>query len=210
MSDTFLQNCKKIGIMGGTFNPIHNGHLSLADAAITQYQLDEIWFMPSGLPAHKSNSELLPAKDRLTMVELAVRDTMKFRASSFEIDREGFTYTAETMPALAKEYPNHTFYFIIGGDSLMKFHRWVKPEVISEYVTLLAAGRNGYSMEELLHQKEYLNCKFGTKVLFVDMPEINISSSNIRSDCKKECYVNVEQAVPGEVLEYIKANRLYV
>ncbi len=199
-----------IGIMGGTFNPIHNGHLSLADAAITQYELDEIWFMPSGLPAHKSNSELISAKDRLAMVKLAVCDNIKFCISSFEIEREGFTYTSETMSALVKEFPEHTFYFIIGGDSLMKFHQWVKPEVISAHATILAAGRNGYSLEELLRQKEYLYHEFGTKVLFVDMPEIAVSSSNIRSDCKSKCYANVEKAVPKKVMEYIKANKLYM
>lgn len=199
----------KIGIMGGTFNPIHNGHLSLANAALTQYMLDEVWFMPSGLPAHKANHELLPALTRLHMVELAIKEKENFKASSFEIIREGFTYTADTMVALASEYPDAEFYFIIGGDSLMKFHNWVRPEVISAHTKLLAAGRNGYSQEELLLQADYLNNKFGTKVLFLDMPQLVISSNEIRSLCKEQQYNTVKTMVPKSVFEYITEKQLW-
>lgn len=199
----------KIGIMGGTFNPIHNGHLLLASAALTQYVLDEVWFMPSGLPAHKSNAELLPAGQRLSMVELAISGKKGFVASSFEIDRNGFTYTADTMMALAEEYPDVEFFFIIGGDSLMKFHHWVKPEVISSHAVLLAAGRNGYSKEEIENQAEQLKQKFGTKVLLLDMPEVKISSREIRSICRTGNYQEVKNDVPEAVLEFITKRQLY-
>ncbi len=199
----------KIGIMGGTFNPIHNGHLTLALSALKQYALDEVWFMPSGLPAHKSNSELLSSSMRLSMVELAIAGNKGFVASSFEIDREGFTYTADTMTALAEEYPEAEFFFIIGGDSLMKFHHWVKPEVISAHATLLAAGRYGYSKEEIEGQAKQLWQNFGTKVLFLDMPEIKISSREIRSCCKTGKYQEVKNYVPVSVLEFMTANMLY-
>lgn len=199
----------KIGIMGGTFNPIHNGHLSLADAALTQYHLDEIWFMPSGLPAHKANDELLSATARLCMVKLAIAGKEKFKASSFEIDREGFTYTVDTMVALAKEYPDAEFYFIIGGDSLMKFHKWVKPDVISAHTTLLAAGRNGYSQKELLCQAKFLNQEFGTRIFFVDMPEMVISSNAIRNFCKNQQYGEIKELVPPAVYQYITEHQLW-
>lgn len=199
----------KIGIMGGTFNPIHNGHLSLAKAALTQYMLDEVWFMPSGLPAHKANNELLPADIRLHMVELAIQDVENFKASDFEIVREGFTYTADTMVALSKEYPEAEFYFIIGGDSLMKFHKWVRPEVISAHTKLLAAGRNGYTKKELLSQSEYLKNQFGTKVLFLDMQELIIASNEIRSFCKMQQYDAIKAMIPNTVFEYITENQLW-
>ncbi|MBQ7863311.1 MAG: nicotinate-nucleotide adenylyltransferase [Lachnospiraceae bacterium] len=199
----------KIGIMGGTFNPIHNGHLSLANAALTQYMLDEVWFMPSGLPAHKANDELLPPDIRLQMVELAIQEKENFKASAFEIVREGFTYTADTMVALAKKYPEAEFYFIIGGDSLMKFHKWVRPEVISAHTKLLAAGRNGYTKEELLSQSEYLKKQFGTKVLFLDMPELIIASNEIRSFSKMQQYDAIKEMVPNAVFEYITENQLW-
>ncbi len=199
----------KIGIMGGTFNPIHNGHLSLASAALTQYHLDEVWFMPSGLPAHKANDELLDTEARLTMVKLAIAGKKFFTASSFEITREGFTYTADTMEALATEYPENEFYFIIGGDSLMKFHKWVKPQVISKYTSLLAAGRNGFSKEELEKQAKYIKEQFGTRVFFIDMSEHVISSNEIRSLCKMQQYDAIKPMVPQAVYQYITEHKLW-
>ena len=199
----------KIGIMGGTFNPIHNGHLTLAFAALKQYALDEVWFMPSGLPAHKSNSELLPAEIRLSMVKLAIAEKENFVASSFEIDREGFTYTSDTMVALAKEYPDAEFFFIIGGDSLMKFHHWVRPDVISAHAVLLAAGRYGYSQEELKSQVQHLKQTYGTKVFLLDMPEVHTSSHEIRNLCKIGQYQELIDYVPERVLQFIMEQKLY-
>ena len=199
----------KIGIMGGTFNPIHNGHLILAHTAKEAVGLDEVWFMPSGLPAHKSNSELLSAQERLYMAELAIQGREGFKASSFEIDREGFTYTADTMLALHQAYPDNEFFFIIGGDTLMKFHHWVKPDVISAYATLLAAGRDGYSKEELTMQTKRLHQLFGTKVVLLDMPAFTVSSSDIRSKLHKRQFDVLNTAVPEAVLTYIINQRLY-
>ena len=199
----------KIGIMGGTFNPIHNGHLTLAKAALEQHNLDVIWFMPSGLPAHKSNTALLSAETRLHMVRLAIEGIPEFEASSFEIDRNGFTYTADTMVALKEKYSEDEFFFIIGGDSLMKFYHWVKPEVISAHTTLLAAGRNGYTKEQLAEQAQQLNNLFGTNVEFVDMPEINISSNEIRSCCADLQYDVIKKYLPEQVLQYIMEHELW-
>lgn len=199
----------KIGIMGGTFNPIHNGHLSLAGAAMEQYNLEEIWFMPSGLPAHKANNELLAADIRLHMVNLAICNHKSFKASSFEIEREGFTYTADTVEALNNMYPEDEFYFIIGGDSLMKFHKWVRPDVISTHSTLLAAGRNGFSKEDLENQAAYLKKEFNTKIYFVEMPELIISSNAIRSFCKEQQYEKIQTMIPDKVYQYITEHKLW-
>ncbi|MBO5176128.1 MAG: nicotinate-nucleotide adenylyltransferase [Lachnospiraceae bacterium] len=199
----------KIGIMGGTFNPIHNGHLLLAETAKKEGNLDEIWFMPSGLPAHKSNSELISSDHRLAMVQLAVNGMANYSASSYEIDRLGFTYTADTMEGLSNEFPEHEFYFIIGGDSLMKFHHWVKPEVISKHTSLLAAGRNGYSVEDLQKQAENLYHLFGTKVTLISMPELNISSNEIRN-CIKHNPEEIRKDIPESVYNYILEHRLYL
>lgn len=199
----------KVGIMGGTFNPIHKGHLMLATFAISQCSLDKIWFMPSGLPAHKSNEELLDASYRMEMVKLAIEGESSFVASSFEIEREGFTYTADTMIALKKHYPKLNFYFIIGGDSLMKFHQWVRPDIISAHTTLLAAGRSGYAKEALQQQATYLKQQFGTRVLFLDMPEFPISSREIRGWLKEGQYEKVTDALPKKVVDYIEQHHLY-
>ena len=112
---------KKIGILGGTFNPIHNGHLALGQAAMEQYDLEEIWLMPSKLPPHKSHFAILSEEHRLTMTKLAAQINKNFIASDFELKREGLTYTADTLELLTKEYPDYKFYFIVGGDSLIKF-----------------------------------------------------------------------------------------
>lgn len=199
----------KIGIMGGTFNPIHNGHLALATVAKESAELDEVWFMPSGLPAHKSNDELLPAKTRLEMVALAIAGIKGFVVSSFEIDRPGYTYTADTVTALNEEYPQHEFFFIVGGDSLMMFHRWVKPEVISAHVTLLATGRDGLSQELLRSKAEELKASFGTKIQLLPMEEFDISSNRIRSFCKENNVAAVKNQIPIAVYEYIVEHGLY-
>lgn len=199
----------KVGIMGGTFNPIHKGHLMLATLAMQQCSLDKIWFMPSGLPAHKSNEELLDATHRIEMVKLSIEEEPAFVASAFEIEREGFTYTADTMIELKRRYPELNFYFIIGGDSLMKFHQWVRPDVISAHTTLLAAGRSGYSKDELEKQALYLNKQFGTKVLFLDMPEFQAASSEIRCWLKDGQYEKASEVLPKKVVDYIKQNSLY-
>ena len=199
----------KIGIMGGTFNPIHNGHLLLAETAKKEGNLDKIWFMPSGLPAHKSNSELISSEHRLAMVQLAVNGIADYFASSYEIDRPGFTYTADTMEGLSNEFPEYEFYFIIGGDSLMKFHHWVKPEVISKHTSLLAAGRNGYSLEDLQKQAENLYHLFGTKVTLISMPELNISSNEIRN-CIKHNPESIRKDIPESVYNYILEHQLYL
>lgn len=199
----------RIGIMGGTFNPIHNGHIALGEGALAQFQLDKVWFMPSGLPAHKSNSALLPAKQRLHMVQMAIEGMPCFEASSFEIEREGFTYTADTMVALNAEYPETEFYFIIGGDSLMKFHLWIKPEIISRHAVLIATGRNGYTREELLEQVARLNKQFGTKVFFMDMTDMPVSSNEIRTYCANGQCENIKSLVPEKVYRYIVEQELW-
>ena len=165
--------------------------------------------MPSGLPAHKATDELLSVAERFQMVKLAIRDFQDFEASSFEIDRKGYTYTSDTMVSLKEQYPKDDFYFILGGDSLMKFHKWVKPDVISAYAVLLAAGRNGYTDEELFQQAAFLNSAFGTRVYFLKMTELSVSSSQIRYYCKMQQYDIVKEMVPETVYQYITEHKLW-
>lgn len=108
----------KIGIMGGTFDPIHNGHLMLGEQAYREYGLDEVWYMPSGHPPHKKNHHVTVPAMRFEMTKLAVKGHKGFFCSDFEVRRSGNTYTAQTLSLLRKSYPGHTFYFIIGADSL--------------------------------------------------------------------------------------------
>lgn len=200
----------KIGIMGGTFNPIHNAHLALAEAAKKQYALDVIWFMPSGLPAHKSNCELISSEHRFHMVELATMDTDGYVASDFELKREGYTYTFETLTRLQEQYPNDTFYFIIGGDSLSKFTTWKHPEIIAQKAILLATGRSGYLKQELTNTVQQLYQMYPDIVIhLVDMPESTISSHQIREEIRCGNWNQIMNEVPQKVYDYLKEHHIY-
>ena len=111
----------KIGILGGTFNPIHTVHLQMAGAACNQYDLDEVWFMPSNHPPHKEESDIVSNEHRQRMIQFAISCCKKFRFSDFEYSRPGTTYTSDTLSLLHESYPDTQFYFIMGEDSLRDF-----------------------------------------------------------------------------------------
>lgn len=198
----------RIGIMGGTFDPIHNGHLMLGRQACEEYQLDQIWFMPSGQPPHKKNHKVTDSKERLRMVELAVQSDPRFLCSDFEIQRPGNTYSAETLRLLKERYPEHQFFFIIGADSFYQIERWYHPEQVMEMVVLMVAGREysdaDCSMEE---QKNKLEDLYGARILFLHCPELDVSSSELRR--MAEAGRSIEGLVPEPVLHYIRSCGLY-
>ena len=120
----------RIGIMGGTFDPIHNGHLQLGRQAREEYHLEQVWFMPSGQPPHKKDHAVTDAWTRLEMVRLAIAGQKGFSLSDFEIRRPGNTYTAQTLKLLSEAYPENLFYFIIGADSLYDIEKWYRPDLV--------------------------------------------------------------------------------
>ena len=134
---------KKIGIMGGTFNPIHFGHLLLAETAFHQFKLDEILIMPTKNPYYKKISNSVTEEDRVTMVELAIEDNQHFRLSKEELNREGTTYTVETLSHLTRKHPEYEYYFIMGADSLYHIESWKEPEKILNMAVIVVAGRAG-------------------------------------------------------------------
>jgi len=201
---------RKIGILGGTFNPIHNGHLALGLAAMEQYDLEEVWLMPSKLPPHKSHFAMLSEEHRLAMTELAAQTDARFRASDFELKREGLTYTADTLELLTQEYPDVRFYFIVGGDSLIKFVHWRRPERILELATLLGAGRAGYEEESVNKAAESLREQYPTAdIATVVLPDYPISSNEIRAAFFTGTRELVKEFLPEKVWNYLLKNRLY-
>ncbi len=201
---------KKIGILGGTFNPIHNGHLALASAAMEQYGLEEVWLMPSKLPPHKSHFAMLSEEHRLTMTQLAAKTNEKFRVSDFELAREGLTYTSDTLELLKEEYPEIRFYFIIGGDSLVNFLSWWRPERILELATLLAAGRTGYEAEQVEKATSDLRERFPeAEIGTVELSDYPISSNEIREAFFTGEPERVKQYLPDRVYAYIQEHRLF-
>lgn len=201
------QNDVKIGIMGGTFNPIHMGHLVLAEQALQQAKLDLVLFMPSNNPPHKRNVTIVSDEHRIQMTSLAIKDNDFFELSTFEMEREGFTYTADTLTILKEQYPDKQFFFIIGADSFLQFENWYKPELIAEKCTLIVAGRDFVTKEELIRHKDILNEKLGVNCIFINMPEIGISSRVLRENFALE--KSNRYLVPEQVLEYIKQHKLY-
>jgi nicotinate-nucleotide adenylyltransferase len=198
----------KIGILGGTFDPIHKGHLLLGKQAYLEYGLDMIWYMPSGQPPHKTDHWITEAKDRCAMVNLAVQDIPYFCLSEFETSREGNTYTAQTLGLLKKEYPKQEFFFILGADSLYEIERWYHPEQILSSVKILAAKRE-YPKEHLTmdQQIDYLKRKYSCDIQKLHCEEMELSSKEIRQKVREG--ISISDLVPREVEEYILSHHLY-
>lgn len=198
---------KKIGIMGGTFNPIHDGHLKMALEAYKQYQLDEVWFMPTKQPPHKNNSDIIKDEHRVNMIELAIKPFPFFFLSKLELEREGTTYTIDTLCQLKKEYPEHYFYFILGSDSLFEIHTWKCPKEVMELAHILSAPRYPRTVEEDYIRKEQLEKEYNADIQFIDMEQITVSSMDIRKKFFDKKSAN--EYLPKEVEQYIEQYHLY-
>ena len=199
----------KIGIMGGTFDPIHNGHLMLGETAYHQFGLDKVWFMPNGNPPHKKNANIgSDAETRMQMVRLAIEDKEYFELQDYEAVRTEISYSYSTLEYMKETYPNVTFYFIIGADSLFSIERWVKPERIFPNCTILAAYRDDIdTREEMNEQIQYLNKKYHADIRLLESPLMTVSSSEIRR-IMKECG-SISEYVPESVEAYIRKEGLY-
>lgn len=198
---------KKIGIMGGTFNPIHMVHLLLAERAREQEGLDEVWFVPSGQSYMKKGTYILEAAHRLRAVELAVEGTPWFLVKDMEIRRDGYTYTYETLEELHLDYPEYEFYFIIGADSLFSMETWMEPGRIFDSCTILAAVRGEESREQIEIKAAELSAAYGADVRCLQFPVIDISSTEIRNRIARG--ESIRYLVPDKVMDYLQKNQLY-
>lgn len=198
---------KKVGIMGGTFNPIHVGHLMLAENAYAFCGLDEIWFMPSADPPHKTNQNVLEYHHRSQMTELAIEFVPYFKLSNFETLRKEYSYTAETLRLLHEEYPDTEFYFIMGADSLFQIETWYEPHNVMARAVLIVAVREHHSMNEMKTQINYLHDKYHAHIELINMPGIDLSSHFIRERVSKS--ETIRYFVPENVRQYIYDHHLY-
>lgn len=199
----------KIGIMGGTFDPIHNGHMMLAQYAYQMQHLDEVWFLPNGHPPHKSERTIETGiPDRMDMLRGAIEGTSYFKISSYEVDRTQISYSYETMEHFKAVYPQHTFYFIVGADSLFSIESWRHPDRLLKVCHILAAYRDDIDTdEEMMTQIQFLRKKYHAKIAILKTPLYEVSSSEIRMMIKEGR--DVSGLVPRNVKKYIAEHHLY-
>jgi nicotinate-nucleotide adenylyltransferase len=189
----------RIGVLGGSFDPVHCGHLILAEAAVTHLRLDRLLLLPAGRPAHKRRRTLAPAADRIAMLRLAARGNPRLQVSTREADRPGVTFTVRTLEALAAEEPADWF-FVMGEDSLREFGTWREPARILELARLAVVRREGTP-------RATVRASLRRRVVFVPMPSVGISSSEIRRRVARGR--SVRYWVPDSVLSYMDRHGLY-
>ncbi|MCM3710826.1 nicotinate-nucleotide adenylyltransferase [Sporosarcina luteola] len=186
---------KKVGLLGGTFNPPHIGHLIMANEVKYALQLDEVRLMPTSIPPHKADPSDATPEHRLRMVELAVSGIPGLSASSFEVDRGGISYTFETIKAMKEQEPDTDFHFIIGGDMIDMLPNWYKIDELMKIVKFVGVGRPG--TEGKTHYP----------ITMVQIPEIDLSSTLIRN--RLQTGGTIQFLVPEKIGTYIRQEELY-
>jgi len=198
----------KVGIMGGTFNPIHMAHLILAQSSLEQLGLNKVLFMPSKKPPHKRNDKITEDWHREKMVELAIQGNPHFELSRVELEREGTTYTADTLKELTLQNPEVTYYFIMGADSLFQMESWWEPETIFRLAHIVAAVRGNETRTELKEQAELLSTKYNAFIHILNTPYLDIASHELRNMAGSGR--SIRYFVPDAVYDYIKGHQLFL
>ncbi|SEQ42661.1 nicotinate-nucleotide adenylyltransferase [Ignavigranum ruoffiae] len=187
---------QRIGILGGTFNPPHLGHLLMAEQVGKQLELDEVWFMPTAKPPHAPGKQTIAANHRLEMVKLAIQDNPLFKLQAYEVYKGGTNYSVDTMQHFVQAFPEADFYFIVGEDSVRDLPTWHRVEELSQLVQFVGIRRPG---------TENFNSIF--PVIWVDSPLIDLSSTEIRLRVYLE--QSIRYQVPPAVEAYIIQHQLY-
>ncbi len=200
---------QKIGIFGGAFNPVHNGHINLAKQYMNELELDKLLFIPTAVPPHKSANGLASEFDRLNMLNLATGDIEKFEVSDIEFKRSGKSYTYDTLIELKKIYKNSNLYLIIGADQLLHFDKWYKYKEILSLVTLCTSARESEEEKsEMINFAKSLEGLDMNKFFILKTPVLKVSSSEVRQKIKLG--EDVSNLVPKKVYNYICERGLYI
>lgn len=189
---------KRIGIYGGTFDPVHLAHLIFADRAREELKLDKVLFLPAAIPPHKQNKGISDGKRRLEMLEIAIAGNPDFQASAMELNRAGVSYTIDTLHDLSKEYPGDELVLLVGADMLIDFPNWREPDAILQMAMIAYAERPGVTIEHSLPQD---------RVVQVTMSPFDLSSTEIRTRVREG--KTIRYVVPAGVEAYIHAQGLY-
>jgi len=197
------------GIFGGTFNPVHKGHLIIAEEILVRKNLDEIIFVPSARPPHKDNESIIDANLRLEMLKLATNRNNHFKTSDIEISRDDYSYTLETMDIFSKKYPHKNLFFIIGSDSITNISTWKNAKELIAKFSFIIAERPDFNFTEKLIDQTPLpkSLKNKLKKGIVSTPLIDVSSTIIRNKCLNE--ESIDGLVTPEVKGFIIDNGLY-
>jgi nicotinate-nucleotide adenylyltransferase len=194
-----------IGLLGGTFDPIHYGHLIIAEATRDQLGLDRIEFLPANDPPHKPDDAVSPVQDRIAMVQAAIDGVPYFTLNCIELERVGPSYTVDTLERLKVRRPEDDFYFIVGGDSLRDFPTWKAPARILELASLAVIDRPGATYD--LPGLEGALPALRERAAFIDAPLIDISATILRTRCAEGRSIRFQ--TPDAVISYIDASDLY-
>lgn len=186
---------KKIGILGGTFDPPHFGHLLIASEILHNMQLSEVWFIPNQIPPHKTERHFSDSRHRLNMLKLAIKDHDQFKINTVELEREGPSYTYDTIQLLREQYPDNSFYFIIGADMIEYLPHWHKIDEIVKLVSFIGVKRQGFKTETNYPVKE------------IEIPMFDVSSTMLRERLNKN--ESTAYLLPEDVKRYIEGNHLY-
>lgn len=198
---------RKIGVLGGTFDPFHKGHYMMAKSAYEQFGLDEVWIMPNGNPPHKKNLDKTDFKVRCEMVQLAIADASYMKLCNVEGSDDCYHYTYQTLGDFKEKYPEAAFYFIIGADSLNDFPTWRNPQIITTLCTILVACRDESGIEETEKKAEEMMELFGGEILVMHSPKVDAASKDIRRMVSEG--VDVSEYLQADVERYVKEHHLY-
>lgn len=200
---------KKVGIMGGTFDPIHNGHLVLAEQIRTQFNLEKVIFIPAGIPPHKQELNITSSKHRYFMTLLATITNPHFEVSKIEIAEEKISYTINTIKKLKETFDSNTeMFFITGADALYELETWKNIEELLKLCNFIAATRPGIDEKKLRDKIDYLNKIYNAQIIVTSVPALAISSTDIRERIRHG--KSIKYIVPESVEYYIYKNKLYI
>jgi nicotinate-nucleotide adenylyltransferase len=200
---------ERIGVFGGSFDPVHMGHLTIAQDAVEQLELDRLIFVPAAIPPHKQGKTLADGQQRFEMLQLATEDNLRFEVSDMELQRGGISYTFDTMRQIQFEHPGAELFFIVGLDSLTILHSWKNVEQLFEICTVVPFARGGEDPAKVAEQIQ-LSKDWKTKLLerMIRIHEIEISASEIRMRLAEG--LSIRYLVPPEVEMYIAEHGIYV
>jgi nicotinate-nucleotide adenylyltransferase len=197
----------RLGLFGGTFDPVHLGHLILAERCREECRLDQVWFIPAGMPPHKPTDSITPGDKRAEMLEFAIAGHPQFSVSRMELVREGRSFTVDTLRQLHAEDAARELFFLIGADSLADLPLWRDPAGIAELATIVAVNRGDRPMPDLEGLRRQLGPAVGSRIQIVTMPGIDLSATDIRRRVRDGKSIRFMTPRPCEV--YIQQHGLY-